>query len=75
MKKLIGKISLDALAHYYVDKIYAVRALEPDGRARIYDHGDNLFGIHNLETGTITLVVSPSIREARDMVLGKPKEG
>lgn len=69
-----GKTSLDALAHNYVSYIYGVRALEPDGRARIYDHGDNLFSIHNLETGVITLVVAPSIREARDMVLGKLEE-
>ena len=35
---------------------------------------DNLYGIHNLDDGTITLIYADSIREARDKVLGVPEE-
>lgn len=68
------KVALDKLAHSYAETIVSVRALEPCGPARIYDHGDGLYGIHNLEEGTITLVYADSVREARDKVLGVPKE-
>lgn len=69
------KMALDKLAHGYVETIMNVRALEPYGHARIYDHGDGLYGIHILDEGTITLIYADSIREARDKVLGVPKEG
>lgn len=68
------KMALDKLAHSYAETIVNVRALEPCGHARIYDHGDGLYGIHNLDEGTITLIYADSIREARDKVLGVPKE-
>lgn len=68
------KMALDKLAHSYAETIINVRTLEPSGHARIYDHGDGLYGIHNLDEGTITLIYADSIREARDKVLGVPKE-
>ena len=68
------KMALDKLAHSYAETIMNVRALEPCGHARIYYHGDGLYGIHNLDEGTITLIYADSIREARDKVLGVPKE-
>ena len=68
------KMALDKLAHSYAETILSVRALEPSGHARIYDHGDRLYGIHNLDDGTITLIYADSIREARDKVLGVPEE-
>ena len=68
------KMALDKLAHSYAETILGVRALEPSGHVRIYDHGDRLYGIHNLDEGTITLIYADSIREARDKVLGGPEE-
>ena len=68
------KMTLDKLAHSYAETIMNVRALEPSGHARIYDHGDRLYGIHNLDDGTITLIYADSIKEARDKVLGVPEE-
>lgn len=68
------KMALDKLAHSYAETIFNVFALEPCDYARIYDHGDGLYGIHNLDEGTITLIYADSIREARDKVLGVPKE-
>lgn len=66
-----AKKTLDAMAHDLYKAIVSVRALEPEtSRGRIY--GNGLYTIHNLETGEVTLVVAPSIREARDMVLGGP---
>ena len=68
-----AKKTLDAMAHDLYKAIVDVRVLEPEtSRGRIYDNGDGLYTIHNLETGEVTLVVAPSIREARDMVLGGP---
>lgn len=68
------KMALDKLAHSYAETILGVRALEPSGHARIYDHSDRLYGIHNLDEGTITHIYADSIREARDKVLGGPEE-
>ena len=68
------KMTLDKLAHSYAETIVGVRALEPSGHTRIYDHRDRLYGIHNLDDGTITLIYADSIREARDKVLGVPEE-
>ena len=68
------KMALDKLAHSYAETIFNVRILEPCGYARIYGHGDGLYGIHDPDEGTITLIYADSIREARDKVLGMPKE-
>ena len=68
------EIALNELAHRYAEAIVNIRVLDPCKHARIYDHGDWLYGIHNLDEGTITLIYANSIREARDKVLGVPKE-